>query len=66
MGNWNRDMELRGEEAMLYCAGTDSDSCPKAEPQEQRGLTYVPLQAGYRGNKFKKQGLTHTWLFATL
>jgi hypothetical protein len=24
MGNWNRDMELRGEEAMLYCAGTDS------------------------------------------
>jgi hypothetical protein len=29
---------------MLYCAGTDpADSCPKAEHQEQRGLTLYTL-----------------------
>jgi hypothetical protein len=32
------------KEAMFYCAGTDSmDSCPKAEPQEQRDLTLYTL-----------------------
>jgi hypothetical protein len=42
--------------------------CLKAEPQEQRGDTLCTLQAGYRGNKIKKQkqGLTHIWLHATL
>jgi hypothetical protein len=29
---------------MFYCAGTDAeDSCPKAEPREQRGLTLYTL-----------------------
>jgi hypothetical protein len=33
IGNWNRDTGLCGEEATLYCAGTDpADPCPKAEP----------------------------------
>jgi hypothetical protein len=55
MGNSNRDMGLWGKEAMLYCADTDSvDLCLKAEPQKQRVSPYVPLQAGYRGNKILK------------
>jgi hypothetical protein len=33
-------MEAVQQKATFYCASTDSvDSCPKAEPQEQRGLT---------------------------
>jgi hypothetical protein len=51
MGNSNRDTGLRQGSIALLCPSTDSvDSCPKAEPREQRGLT-LPLQAGYRGNK---------------
>jgi hypothetical protein len=34
------DTEAVQQEAMFYCAGTDSaDSCPKAEPRELGGLT---------------------------
>jgi hypothetical protein len=58
------DTETIRQEAMLHCAGMDSaDSTPKAEPLEQRGLPYMPLQAGYRS---KKQRLTYIWLHATL
>jgi hypothetical protein len=66
MGISNRDTEHWGDSAgsNLYSASPDSaDSSPKAEPPEQRGLTFIPLQAGY---KSKKQCLTHIWLDATL
>jgi hypothetical protein len=34
------DTKAVQQEAMFYCVSTDSaDSSPKAEPQEQRGLT---------------------------
>jgi hypothetical protein len=37
---------------MFYCASTDSvDSCPKAEPQEQRGLTRYTLASGLQKQK---------------
>jgi hypothetical protein len=56
------------QEATLYCASTDSaDSSPKAEPQEQRGLTLYTLVS--RLQKQKRQNLTHIfcmqhyWLF---
>jgi hypothetical protein len=42
------DMRLWGkqQEAMFYCASTDSaDSCPNAEPREQRGLTLYALES---------------------
>jgi hypothetical protein len=49
---------------MFYCASTDSaDSCSKAEPREQRGLTLYTMQAGYRS---KKQGLICIWLYLIL
>jgi hypothetical protein len=36
--------EIRDTEATFYCASTDStDSCPKAEPQEQQDLTLYTL-----------------------
>jgi hypothetical protein len=36
---------------MFYCASTDpADSCPKAEPREQRGLTLYTL-----ANRLQKQ-----------
>jgi hypothetical protein len=39
-----RDTEANQQEAMFYCASTDSaDSCPKVELQEQRGLTLYTL-----------------------
>jgi hypothetical protein len=39
---------------MLYCAGTDSvDLCPKAEPQEQRGLTLYTLASRLQKQKAK-------------
>jgi hypothetical protein len=39
-----QDTKAVQQEAMFYCAGTDSaDSCPKAEPQEQRGLALYIL-----------------------
>jgi hypothetical protein len=49
---------------MFYCASTVSkDSSPKAEPQEQRGLTLNMLASRLRK---QKQSLTHIWLHATL
>jgi hypothetical protein len=43
-GNSNRDSGLGGKVAMLYCASIDSvGSCPKTDPQEQRGLTLYAL-----------------------
>jgi hypothetical protein len=62
-----QDTEADQQGATIYCDGTDSaDSCPKAEPQEQKHIRwepYMPLQAGYRS---KEQGLTHIWLHATI
>jgi hypothetical protein len=37
---------------MFYCASTDSvDSCPKAEPREQRGLTLYTLASRLQKQK---------------
>jgi hypothetical protein len=59
-----RDTEAVQQEAMFYCAGTESaDLSPKAEPQEQRVSSYIPLQAGYRS---KRQGLTYICFHAIL
>jgi hypothetical protein len=55
------------KQAMFYCASTDpADWCPKDSPKNKGVSPYIPLQAGYRGNKIKKQGLTHIWLYAIL
>jgi hypothetical protein len=44
---------------MFYCASTDSvDSCPKFEPQEQRGLICKQLQ------KQKARSNTYMVLFS--
>jgi hypothetical protein len=50
MGNLNRDRGLWGKEAMFYCACTDSaDLCPKAEPWEQRSVTFCTLASWLQG-----------------
>jgi hypothetical protein len=37
---------------MFYCASTDSvDSCPKAEPRQQRGLTLYTLASRLQKQK---------------
>jgi hypothetical protein len=39
---------------MFYCAGTDSaDSCPRAGPQEKRGLTLYTLASRLQKLKAK-------------
>jgi hypothetical protein len=39
---------------MFYCASTDSvDSCPKAEPRDQRGLTLYTLASRLQKQKSK-------------
>jgi hypothetical protein len=44
-----RDTKAVQQEATFYFGGKDSsDSCPKADPQEQRVLPYIPLQARYK------------------
>jgi hypothetical protein len=41
-----RNIEAVQQEATFYCARTDSvDSCPKAEPPKQRGLTLYTLES---------------------
>jgi hypothetical protein len=48
------DTEAVQQEAMFYCAGTDSaDLCPKVEPQEQRGLTLYTLASRLQKQKAK-------------
>jgi hypothetical protein len=48
------DTETVYQEATFYCAGTDSaDSCPKAEPREQRGLTFYTLASRLQEQKAK-------------
>jgi hypothetical protein len=40
-------------------------TCVQRLSPENKGVSlYVHLQAGYRGNKTKQQGLTHIWLYA--
>jgi hypothetical protein len=52
---------------MFYCASTDPGTRVQRLSPKNNGLSpYLPLQAGYRGNKIKKQGLTHIWLHAIL
>jgi hypothetical protein len=49
-------MNLRGRLAGSngYCVGTDPvDSCPKAEPREQRGLTLYTLASRLQKQKAK-------------
>jgi hypothetical protein len=49
-----RDTEAVYQKAIFYCASTDSaDSCPKAEPQEQRGLTLYTLASRLQKQKEK-------------
>jgi hypothetical protein len=48
------DTEAIQQEAMLYCAGTDSvDSSPKAEPREQRRFTVYTLASRLQKQKAK-------------
>jgi hypothetical protein len=44
-------------------AQTQQTPVQRLSPESKGDLPYIPLQAGYR---IKKQGLTHTWLHATL
>jgi hypothetical protein len=38
----------------VYCASSDpADSCPKAKPQEQRGLTFYTLASRLQKQKAK-------------
>jgi hypothetical protein len=49
----------------VYCVSTDPpDLCPKAEPQEQRGLTLHTLASRLQKPK-KKKKLNHIWLHVT-
>jgi hypothetical protein len=49
-----QDTEAVQQEGTFYCAGTDSaDSCPKAKPQEQRGLPLYTLASRLQEQKAK-------------
>jgi hypothetical protein len=60
-----QDTEAIQQEATFYCASTDSaDLCPKAEPQEQRGVTLYTLVNRWQKQKarFNLYMVTHNFI----
>jgi hypothetical protein len=52
--SWDRSLWGRLAGSNIYCANTDPvDSCPKAEPWEQRGLTLYTLASRLQKQKAK-------------
>jgi hypothetical protein len=64
--------EIRDSEAIsrkqhfIMPAQTQRTRVQRLSPENKGVSPYIPLQAGYRGNKIKKQGLTHIWFHAIL
>jgi hypothetical protein len=64
MGNLNGDM---GPEARKQCFTVLAETFVQRLSPKNKGFSpYLPLQTDYRGNRIKKQGLTHIWLYANL
>jgi hypothetical protein len=59
--------DIEAEEIMFIMpVQTQQTHVQRLSPENKGVSPYIPLQAHYRGNKIKKQGLTHIWLHATL
>jgi hypothetical protein len=57
-GSERQAPKLSRSKFIKQSSSDSADSHPKAEPQEQRGLPYIPLRAGYRNGGYS---LSHTW-----
>jgi hypothetical protein len=67
IGNSNGDMDSEARKQHFIVLAQSQQSHGKRLSPKNKGVSpYVSLQAGYRGNKIKKQGLTHMWLRAPL
>jgi hypothetical protein len=53
--------KLLGSKFIKQASSNTADLSPKAEPQEQGGLLYIPYRAGYRNGGYS---LSHKWSHA--